>query len=80
MADFVRYVISGVTDCPLDRQGRILLSPTLRGEFGIERDIVLNGMLENFEIWDRSAWQIETQQTRARFSEFKPDMSVLGIF
>ncbi len=80
MADFVRYVISGVTECPLDKQGRVLLSPTLRSEFGIDRDVVLNGMLENFEIWDRAAWQIETQQTKARFSEFKPDMSALGIF
>ncbi len=80
MADFVRYVISGVTECLLDKQGRILISPSLRNEFGMGRDVILNGMLENFEIWDKAAWQQETQQTKARFAEFKPDLSALGIF
>lgn len=79
MGDFVRYVISGVTVCSLDKQGRILLPPTLRSEFGIDKEVVLNGMLENFEIWDKSAWQLETQRTRERFTDFGPGLTSLGI-
>ena len=33
MDSFRRYVISGVTECSLDKQGRILLPPTLRSDF-----------------------------------------------
>ena len=80
MADFVRYVVSGVTECPLDKQGRILLPPSLRSEFGIDKEVVLNGMLEHFEIWDKSAWQLETQRTRDRFTDFETGLSSLGIF
>ena len=79
MGDFVRYVISGVTECPLDKQGRILVPATLRNEFGIGKEVVLNGMLEHFEIWDKSAWQLETQRTREKFPDFEPGLSSLGI-
>ena len=79
MGDFVRYVISGVTVCSLDKQGRILLPPTLRSEFGIDKEVVLNGMLENFEIWDKAAWQLETRHTRERFPDFGPGLTSLGI-
>lgn len=79
MGDFVRYVISGVTECSLDKQGRILLPPTLRNEFGIDKEVVLNGMLDHFEIWDKSAWQLVTQRTRENFQNFESGLSSLGI-
>jgi MraZ protein len=77
---FVRYLISGVTECPLDKQGRILLPPTLRTELGIARDVVLVGMLEHFEIWDKVAWEEEARHTRETFEEFNDGLSALGIF
>jgi MraZ protein len=77
--DFVRYVISGVTECTLDKQGRILLPGSLRSEFGITKDVVLNGMLHHFEIWDKTAWQNEVRRTREDFSSFRDGLSSLGI-
>ena len=79
IANFVRYVISGVTECVLDKQGRIRLPQSLRSEFGIEKEVVLNGMLDHFEIWDKGAWQIETRQTRENFHNFEVGLSSLGI-
>ena len=79
MDSFIRYIISGVTECPLDKQGRIRLAPSLRNEIGIQREVVLNGMLRYFEVWDREAWQLETRKTRERFPEFGPGLSSLGI-
>jgi len=79
LGDFLRLIVSGVAICPLDKQGRILVPPTLRGEMGIEREVVLNGMLDHFEIWDKTAWQLETKRTRERFADFGPGLSSLGI-
>ncbi len=76
---FVRYVISGVSECSLDKQGRILLPPTLRSEFGIDKEVVLVGMLQHFEIWDKIAWEEEARHTRDTFEEFNPGLSALGI-
>ena len=78
-SDFVRYVISGVVECPLDRQGRIQLPSSLRVEFGLGKDVVLNGMLSNFEIWDKGAWQDEARRTRDNFKNFVPGLESLGI-
>lgn len=76
---FVRYVISGVTECSLDKQGRILLPGSLRAEFGIVKEVVLNGMLDHFEIWDKTAWQDETRRTRDKFEDFEQGLSAMGI-
>src|SRR3990167_10780354 len=37
-----RVFISAATECPIDKQGRILISPTLRDYAGLKRDIVLD--------------------------------------
>ena len=79
MDSFRRYVISGVTECSLDKQGRILLPPTLRSDFDLKKDVVLNGMLDHFEIWDKTAWEKETKLTRDKFSDFEQSLSALGI-
>ncbi len=76
---FVRYIIAGVSECPLDKQGRILLPPTLRTDLGIGKDVVLVGMLQHFEIWDKGAWEEETRHTRETFEEFSAGLSALGI-
>lgn len=78
-SDFVRYVISGVVECPLDKQGRILVPGTMRSEFGIGTEVVLNGMLDHFEIWDKGAWLDETRRTRDKFKDFEQGLSSLGI-
>ncbi|KPK00199.1 MAG: hypothetical protein AMJ60_02345 [Desulfobacterales bacterium SG8_35] len=79
MDSFRRYVISGVAECSLDRQGRILLPPTLRTDFDLKKDVVLNGMLDHFEIWDKAAWEKERKLTRDKFSDFEQSLSALGI-
>ena len=70
-------MISGVVECSLDKQGRILVPVTLRSEFGISSEVVLNGMLDHFEIWDKGAWADETRRTRDMFKDF--DLSSMGI-
>ena len=79
MDSFRRYVISGVAECILDKQGRILLPPTLRTDFDLKKDVVLNGMLDHFEIWDKTAWEKERKLTRDKFSDFEQSLSVLGM-
>ncbi len=79
MDSFRRYVISGVAECGLDKQGRILLPPTLRSDFDLKKDVVLNGMLDHFEIWDKTAWEKERKLTRDKFSDFEQSLSALGI-
>lgn len=54
---FENYYISRSHECVIDRQGRILLPPQLRVYAGLERDVVLGGVLSKFRIWDVQAWE-----------------------
>lgn len=76
----LRYFESESYEILADKQGRILLPPPLRFEVGLKKDIVLIGMIERVEIWDRETWSIERELIRAHFAEMKQGMKKRGIF
>ncbi len=59
LRSFIRFFVSGASECPLDRQGRILLPPNLREYAKLDKDVVLAGAISCFEIWDRPSWDNE---------------------
>lgn len=54
---YINYYLPGVQECPIDKQGRILVPPRLRDYAGLVKDVVFTGQLDMFRIWDRDAWQ-----------------------
>lgn len=52
-----RYVASTAEYCELDKQGRILISAKLRDHAGLNKDVVISGNLDNFEIWAPERWK-----------------------
>ncbi|MDR3629866.1 MAG: division/cell wall cluster transcriptional repressor MraZ [Desulfocapsaceae bacterium] len=75
----IRYFESESIECVLDKQGRILLPPGLRAELGLKKDIVLIGMIDRVEIWDKDAWNAERQVGREQFGEHKESIRKMGI-
>jgi len=51
-----RLLASRAADCEIDVQGRILLPPALRAGAGLERDAVVIGVLNRFEVWAPEPW------------------------
>lgn len=56
--NFVRTFLSPAEECVLDKQGRILIPQSLRNKAKLEKDVLLMGMLNCFEIWNPSEWEI----------------------
>ncbi|MGC7589523.1 division/cell wall cluster transcriptional repressor MraZ [Bisgaard Taxon 46] len=56
-----RVVIGHATECELDRTGRILISPTLRQRVNLEKNLMLVGQLNKFEIWNESVWNAQIE-------------------
>ena len=62
MRRFRRVFIGGSSDCPLDKNGRILVPPSLRQYGTLDKEIVLVGVLDHFEIWARDKWDAESRR------------------
>ena len=59
---FVRFFVGGAFEVAPDKQGRILIPPSLRSYAGLDREIVILGMPNRFEIWDRERWDVEVSR------------------
>ena len=59
MRRFRRVFIGGAFECSCDKQDRILIPQNLRQYSEIEKEIVLVGVLDHFEIWSRDSWNRE---------------------
>jgi MraZ protein len=59
---FRRLFIGSASECTLDKQDRILIPPTLRQYAQLDKEIVLVGVLDHFEIWSRDGWENENKR------------------
>jgi MraZ protein len=76
---FQRFFISGATECPIDKLGRILVPPTLRDYAQLERNAVFAGMLRKFEIWSKERWLEEIKRSEVDFEGMGEALADLGI-
>jgi len=54
-----RFFFSGATEAELDGQGRVMLPKELIEHAGLNREVIVAGVNERLEIWDRAAWRKE---------------------
>ncbi len=54
---FVRFFLSGATECSFDSQGRISLPQNLRKYAEFDREIVFAGVGSRIELWARDNWE-----------------------
>jgi MraZ protein len=52
-----RFFFAGAADAELDKNGRVLVPPALARHARLGRDVVVAGVYDHLEIWDRSAWE-----------------------
>jgi MraZ protein len=54
-----RFHFSGASESELDKQGRVMIPPPLLEHAQLGREVVIAGMRDHLEIWDREAWRRE---------------------
>jgi MraZ protein len=59
-----RYLFSGALQGELDKQGRVALPASLLQHAQLGKDIVIAGLRDRLEIWDREAWRRGRRERR----------------
>ena len=77
--DFVRILLSGATECEIDKQGRFLITSNLREYATLEKDAIIIGVGTRIEIWNREKWKSYNSDENISADEIAENMTMLGI-
>lgn len=75
--NFVRFFLSGATECEIDKQGRFLIPNNLRTAANLEKDAIIIGVGTRIEIWNKETWEKCDKEISA--DEIAENMANLGI-
>ncbi len=75
---FQRMMISGATECPIDKQGRMLIPQFLRDHAGIDREVTIAGVGNRIEIWAKQRFDADLLKTQANYPDIAKKMSDLN--
>jgi MraZ protein len=61
-----RHFFSGAAEAMPDRQGRVMIPAHLASHARLEREVVVAGVHDHLEIWDRAAWRAQIADVEGR--------------
>ena len=69
----IRLLLGYVIDCEMDKSGRVLIPVPLRNHAKLDKEILLVGQLNKFEIWNSEIWakRIEEDMEVERSGNFE---------
>ena len=76
--DFVRFFLSGATECEIDKQGRFLIPTNLRETASLQKEVVIIGVGTRIEIWDKEKWNSYNDENIS-VEDIAENMTMLGI-
>ncbi|HEY4485876.1 MAG TPA: division/cell wall cluster transcriptional repressor MraZ [Nitrospiria bacterium] len=77
--EWLRFFYSAAVECEVDRQGRILLSPSHREYAHLSKEVVVLGMFNKIEIWDSKRWKERESQMPKNFEKIGATLAGLGF-
>jgi MraZ protein len=64
-----RHFFSRAAEAIPDRQGRVMVPATLIESARLSRELVVAGVYDHLEIWDRAAWREQLQELEGRVED-----------
>lgn len=77
--DFVRFFLSGATECEIDKQGRFLIASNLRRYAEMEKEVAIIGVGTRIEIWNKEKWKQYNSDENISADAIAENMTMLGI-
>ncbi|MGN8913798.1 division/cell wall cluster transcriptional repressor MraZ [Anaerofustis butyriciformans] len=76
---FSRFILGSACECSPDKQGRTNVSQPLREYAGITKDIVVVGVEDKVEIWDKAQWDSFNDMSDDDINDVAQEMYEAGI-
>jgi MraZ protein len=73
-----RHFFSGATEAAPDRQGRVTIPSALLEHAKLGRDVVVAGVNDHLEIWDRTAWRRELAEVEGSAEDVAERLAAQG--
>lgn len=67
--NFMRFFLSGATECEFDKQGRINITSPLVHYANLNHECVIIGVNERIEIWSKEEFDNFFEENESKFSE-----------
>ncbi|HEY1074506.1 MAG TPA: division/cell wall cluster transcriptional repressor MraZ [Patescibacteria group bacterium] len=76
---FARFILAGAVDVEADKQGRVILPAYLRQYAELGANVIVAGLYNRVEIWDKARWSDYSADAQANSSDVASRLSDLGI-
>ncbi|MBQ1335869.1 MAG: division/cell wall cluster transcriptional repressor MraZ [Selenomonadaceae bacterium] len=76
---FVRFFFAGARMMECDKQGRFLVPGNLRSYANLKKDVVLTGVMNRAELWDKESWTKYSDEVNPAVTEIAGNLADLGI-
>jgi len=76
---WVRLTLGSLSQVTPDKQGRVLISQTLRQHANLEKELILTGMGGWFEIWDKALLLAIEKEAMEKAKEHQKTLRNMGI-
>jgi len=76
---FVRIMLSGAVDVSLDKLGRILVPDYLKKYAGLKKEVVILGLSNRIEVWDKTNWKNYKDKTEKDIGDMASKLEELGV-
>jgi MraZ protein len=76
---FVRLMMAGAAEAPIDSQGRVLIPDYLKKYARLNREAIVIGLYSRVEIWDKRVWEKYKYRTEKQSERIAEQLKELGI-
>ena len=67
--NLLRLTLASVNELEIDSVGRITISTELLARYQINKDVVVLGVLDHIEIWDKEAYKNYEEENSSKYEE-----------
>lgn len=76
---FTRRVVASAVEMEMDKQGRILIPAAHRQDSSINGDVVVVGLIDKIELWDRKLWDEVEDLSKTDIKAYEAALSDFGL-